>query len=126
MINMNTHQSWLIASNPAKYNIFDAFDANRVITWGLTVNTGIGDIVYIYVSAPDSRMMYRCVVDRVSVPVDERLGAEYWVEPFNPNRKLVNLRLISRLNNDELRLKNLLEKTLCHLHHKVLGEYLTI
>lgn len=101
------HETWLIASNPSTYNIADAFDANTAITWGLTVKLSVGDIIYIYVSAPYSRIKYKCVVDRVDVPVTERLGAEFWVEKFNPNRKLVNLRLLSRLNDARLQLHSL-------------------
>lgn len=102
------HESWLIASNPVKYNILDAFNSNTTITWGLSIKVRLGDMIYIYVSAPYSRIKYKCVVDRVDVPVDERLGAEFWLEKFNPNRNLVNLRLLSRLDDERLQLNNLI------------------
>jgi 5-methylcytosine-specific restriction protein A len=100
-------ETWLIASNPSKYNIMGAFIANDAITWGLTVKTNVGDIIYIYLSAPYSRIKFKCIVDRIDVPVTERLGAEFWLEKFDPNRNLINLRLLSRLNDDRLQLKNL-------------------
>lgn len=105
-------ETWLIASNPSKYNIMGAFAANTIITWGLTVKLSVGDIVYIYVSAPYSRIKYKCIVDRTDVPVTERLGAEFWLEKFDPNRNLINLRLLSRLNDDSLQLRSLAESKL--------------
>jgi hypothetical protein len=111
-IMQNAPETWLIASNPAKYKVADAFDANTAITWGTTVRLSVGDVIYIYVSAPQSRIKYRCTVERIDVPITERLGAEFWVEKFNPNRNLVNLRLLSILEDDRLRLKNLLENKL--------------
>lgn len=105
-------ETWLIASNPSKYNILGAFAANSAITWGLTVKVNVGDEIYIYISAPYSRIKYKCIVDRVDVPVTEMLGAEFWIEKFNPNRNLVNLRLISILEDDKLQLKNLIENKL--------------
>lgn len=103
----DTPETWLIASNPTKYDIVGAFDTYTTITWGLTVKLNVDDIVYIYVSAPYSRIKYKCIVDKISVPVFERLGAEFWKENFDPNRKLVNLRLVSRLEDDRLQLKHL-------------------
>lgn len=107
-----TPETWLIASNPSKYNIMGAFVTNTTITWGLTVKVNVGDIIYIYVSAPYSRIKYRCVVDKIDVPATERLGAEFWLEKFDPNRNLINLRLLSRLNDDRLQLKDLRENML--------------
>lgn len=96
------HASWLISSNSRKYDIEAAFDTTKVITWGLTVSLNVGDIVYVYVSAPESRIKYRCIVDKVNVAIDDRLGAEFWITPFESDRKLINLRLMAELNSNEL------------------------
>ena len=106
------HETWLIASNLSTYNIMGAFSKNSTITWGLTVRANIGDVIFIYVSAPYSRIKYKCIVDSIDVTVSERLGAEFWIAKFNPNRYLINLRLISILDDDRLRLKYLTENKL--------------
>ena len=105
----NEHQTWLIASNPSKYNITDAFESNEVITWGLTSKLNVGDMVYVYLSAPNSCIKYRCTVDKVNVIPSERLGAEFWMEEFNPNRNLINLKLMAVMNDDKLQLNYLIE-----------------
>jgi|ERR1035437_7605154 5-methylcytosine-specific restriction protein A len=103
---------WLIPANLSIYDHAAAFAAHPIITWGLTTKNKVGDLIYIYVSAPYSRIKYKCIVDRIDVPITERLGAEFWLEKFNPNRNLVNLRLLSILEDDRLNLKYLLENRL--------------
>ncbi len=109
---MIMNETWLIASNPSKYAIQKAFDTYDVITWGLTIKPEVGDIVYIYVSAPISAIKYRCIVDKANVPSNEREGAEFWVQEFDPTRYLVNLRLLTIFKDPKLQLKNLVEQRL--------------
>jgi 5-methylcytosine-specific restriction protein A len=105
----NNNEEWLIASNASKYNIKDAFDSYETITWGLKSKLQVGCIVYIYVSAPESCIRYKCVVSKINVPESERLGAEYWIEPFDPNRNLINLNLLTVFHDERLQLQSLID-----------------
>ncbi len=89
-----------------------AFATYPTITWGLTVKVSVGDIIYIYVSAPYSRIEYKCIVERINVPTNERLASEFWLDKFDPNRNLIDLRLLSVLSDDKLQLKNLIDDNL--------------
>ncbi|MBP6880625.1 hypothetical protein KBC31_03290 [Candidatus Saccharibacteria bacterium] len=105
----NSSNQWLISSNSSKYNINGAFAAYQTITWGLTIEVDVDDLIYIYVSAPESKIKYRCVVDRVNVPATEKIGTEFWLKPIDPNRKLINIRLESLLDDDRLSLHSLID-----------------
>lgn len=87
---------WLIAANMAVYNHEAAFINQDVITWGLKTKHNVGEIIYIYVSAPTSRIVYKCVVEQVDVKKDERLGDEFWVRPFiyDDSRNYINIKLV--------------------------------
>lgn len=93
---------WLIPANSSTYNHAEAFDNLDVITWGLKTKNVVGDTVYIYASAPDSRIAYKCVVEKINVPLNECLGEEYWVglSKQDPTRNLINIRLIAKYPND--------------------------
>lgn len=94
---------WLIPANMAVYNHAAAFTAHNVITWGLTTRNKVGDIIYIYVAAPSSRITYKCVVEKVDVQRNERLGDEFWVEPFayDSSRNYINIRLLTKFADDQ-------------------------
>ncbi len=56
---------WILPCNPKKYRIKDALSEQQIIDWRQTNNTKniqIGDIVYIYLSAPVSAIAYKGAV----------------------------------------------------------------
>ena len=57
-----TSDAWLIPSNPAMYDVDAGFAGGREIEWHQHNNIKPGDEVYIYSSAPNSAIMYRCEV----------------------------------------------------------------
>jgi len=59
---------WLIPSNPKYYDIIHAFDDTDTIDWKQGAGIIKNDIVYIYVGAPVSAIMYRCKVIETDIP----------------------------------------------------------
>lgn len=59
---------WLVPANPKYYDIESAFRKNRQITWKQSTHIAVGDIVYMYVGAPRSAIMYRCEVLQTDIP----------------------------------------------------------
>jgi hypothetical protein len=113
-VNNLLESEWLIPANLAVYDHAGAF-AQPVITWGLKTRNKIGDLIYIYVSAPESRIAYKCVVEKINVSNNERLGDEFWVgtNSFDPSRNQINIKLLSKLPFiKELKLYHLLAEGL--------------
>ena len=61
-------KEWLIPSNPKYYDIIHAFDDTDTIDWKHGAGIIKNDIVYIYVGAPVSAIMYRCKVLETDIP----------------------------------------------------------
>ena len=53
-------REWIIPANPKYYDIIHAFDETDVIDWKQGSGIKTGDMVYIYVAAPVSAILYYC------------------------------------------------------------------
>ena len=75
---------WTIPCNINYYDIINAFNDLNNIEWKQYLNNiQPGDIVYIYVGAPYSKMMYKCKVNKVNlnkITIDDR---KYWPNSEN-------------------------------------------
>ncbi|MBR4555066.1 MAG: MmcQ/YjbR family DNA-binding protein [Ruminococcus sp.] len=67
-------KDWLIPSNPKYYDIIHAFDDTDTIDWKQGSGIKKGDVVYLYVGAPVSAIMYKCIVTAVDIPYDYQSG----------------------------------------------------
>ncbi len=105
IVTMNSllDDEWFIPADRNIYDIDEAFKDLEVITWGVKTKNKLGDLIYIYLSAPDSRIGYRCIVEKINVPLDQVLGAAYWKYPSKQeiSRNLINIRKIATLPMDE-------------------------
>jgi len=61
-------REWLIPANPKYFDLITAFSENEVIYWKQGSNISVGDIVYLYVAAPYSAILYRCKAVEVDIP----------------------------------------------------------
>lgn len=69
--NMNRpSKDWIIPANPKYYDIVHAFDNADVIDWKQGNGIRKGDIVFMYVGAPVSAIMYKCKVIETDIPYD--------------------------------------------------------
>lgn len=75
---------WTIPCNVNYYDIINAFNDLNNIEWKQYLNNiQVGDIVYIYVGAPYSKMMYKCKVNKVNLNKITIDDSKYWPNPEN-------------------------------------------
>lgn len=116
---------WIRAANLKMYDIITAFNDVTVIDWtksGFGIKTG--DIVYIYVGAPYSRIMYKTICINDAVVGDEIIDdKKYWAnsEEFDDSTEHVRLELVSNITSDKLALSNLTELKL--IKNRIQGAY---
>ncbi len=67
-------KNWLVPANPKYYDIIHAFDDTDIITWKQSSDIRVGDIVYLYVAAPVSAILYKCKALEVKIPSDSDYG----------------------------------------------------
>lgn len=111
-------QTWLISANPKMYDHSLSFEHFRHVDWrqGKT-KFNIGDIIFIYSTAPIQKIMYKCRVTRIHLLFTEiRDDKEYWIniEEYykSLNGYFMRLELISQVENPSLHLKLLLNNGL--------------
>lgn len=59
---------WIVPANPRVYDIISHFENSDTIVWKQTADIRVGDIVYLYLGAPYSSILYQCKVVEVSLP----------------------------------------------------------
>ena len=61
-------KEWIIPSNPKYYDIIHAFDNTDVIDWKQGAGIKKGDMIFMYVGAPVSAILYKCKVTEMNIP----------------------------------------------------------
>ena len=61
-------KEWIIPSNPKYFDIVGAFREREEINWKQGKGIKKGDIVYMYVAAPVSAVLYKCIVTETDIP----------------------------------------------------------
>ena len=61
-------KEWIIPANPKYYDIEQAFENADEIDWKQGRGIKKGDTVFIYVAAPVSAILYKCVVTKTDIP----------------------------------------------------------
>ena len=61
-------KEWIVPSNPKYYDIQAAFAASEEIDWKQGRGIKTGDTVYMYVAAPVSAILYKCMVTKTDIP----------------------------------------------------------
>ncbi len=61
-------KEWIIPANPKYYDIVHAFDDTGEIEWKQGSGIRTGDTVYMYVAAPVSAVLYKCLVTETDIP----------------------------------------------------------
>lgn len=116
---------WIRAANVEKYDVIGAFKKYSYIDWtksGFSIK--VNDVVYIYVSAPYSRIMYKtiCVKDNV-IGGEIFDDIEFWSNPkeFDRTKEHVRLEIVSEISSERLSLKTLNELKL--IKARIQGAY---
>lgn len=61
-------KEWLIPANPKYYDVQAAFDESDEINWKQGKGIKTGDTVFLYVAAPVSAILYKCLVTKTDIP----------------------------------------------------------
>ncbi len=62
--------SWLVPVNPKYFDIEKAFAESDVILWKQSSSMIVGDTIYLYLAAPYSCVLYKCVAVEVDIPYE--------------------------------------------------------
>ncbi len=63
-------KEWIVPANPKYYDIVHAFDNVDEIDWKQGAGINTGDTVFMYVGAPVSAILYKCVVTKTDIPFE--------------------------------------------------------
>lgn len=104
--------TWMISANSKMYHHADSFAARGYIDWRKSANYSKDDIVYIYCTKPDMKIMFKTKVVQVDISFSDITDdEEYWinVDEYKKSQsgKYVRLQLIDRLDTEELSLEQL-------------------
>lgn len=61
-------KEWIIPANPKYYDVQAAFDESDEINWKQGKGIKTGDTVFLYVAAPVSAILYKCLVTETDIP----------------------------------------------------------
>ncbi len=108
----HAHQTWIIPASLAVYNLKACLTDRGFVDWSQHFSPQIGDIVYIYATAPEQKIICRTRVEKTHMPFqaikDDRI---YWRDEkrYEASQKNIfcRLRLVSFLEEDVLSLADL-------------------
>ena len=66
--NRTVSKDWIVPANPKYYDVVGAFEASDIVTWKQSSDIHVGDIIYMYVAAPYSSILYKCRAIEVDIP----------------------------------------------------------
>lgn len=89
--------TWLVPANPKYYDIESAFEQYDEIIWKQSTNVQIGDIAYMYVAAPVSAILFKCVITATDIPY-EHFGAV-------KIKKVMKIKFLEKYRRDQFPLK---------------------
>lgn len=61
-------KEWIVPANPKYYDIEAAFSKETEIDWKQGRGIKTGDTVFMYVAAPVSAILYKCIVTKTDIP----------------------------------------------------------
>ena len=85
---------WIVPANPKYYDVINCFNNEDTIIWKQSNDIKVGDIVYLYVAAPYSAILYKCEAVEVNIPY------EYKDNNLSINRTM-KIKLLKKFNQDE-------------------------
>ncbi|WP_426349383.1 hypothetical protein ACPWSR_16840 [Alloiococcus sp. CFN-8] len=106
---------WIRTANIKKYDVISAYKNMNEIDWTKSnFNICKGDIVYIYVGEPYSKIMYKTFCTDDDVKKEHAINdLVYWTNQneFDQERKKIRLRLEQVNSSNKLSLDNLNKKS---------------
>lgn len=96
----NIKGEWIVPANPKYYDIINAFNKTDTIIWKQSNNIWAGDIVYLYVAAPISAILYKCKVLETDIPYEYK-------DKNVAMKKVMKIKLLKRYKQDEFTFEKL-------------------
>ena len=86
-------RDWIIPANPKYYDVIKAFEEKEIIDWKQSSDIRVGDLVYMYVGAPYSALMYKCKAVEVDIPY-------HFEADYLSIKKLMKIQLLCKYGPD--------------------------
>lgn len=86
-------KEWIVPANPAYFDIVRAFEEAKEINWKQGAGIKKGDTVFMYVGAPVSAILYKCLVTETGIPYRKK-------NEHITIRELMRIRLQKRYSPD--------------------------
>jgi HNH endonuclease domain protein len=106
--------NWIIPANSKRYDFFSAFNNNNFIDWTKKAKYEEGDIVYLYCTKPQQKIIYKTVIDKIFNSSNREVNdRKYWInknefdESENEKKDFIRLKLLKYIDDENLFLDNL-------------------
>lgn len=66
-IGKDSDSNWLIPANPKYYDIDAHFKVGKTTIWKQSTNIQVGDLIFLYVTAPVKAVKYKCQVTKTDI-----------------------------------------------------------
>ena len=86
-------EKWIVPANPKYYDIINSFNDTDELIWKQSSDIHVDDIVYLYVAAPYSKIMYKC-------KAIEDIPYEYKDKNVSMNH-VMKVKLLKKLENKD-------------------------
>lgn len=124
--------NWIFISSTKTFRMNDWLANHDVVEYYQRNKVCVNDIVYIYTTAPVSRIEYKMIVEKINIPLNEIIDDSAYSVRKNPikydkDAKFVRMRLLSKTSNPNLHLdclRNYGLKSSMQSNLKVSGELL--
>ena len=106
--------TWIVRANPSRFRIHDFIRDYGFVEYLQKKNFQIGDIVFLYITAPYKRVEYKMFVEEIDIiPEEEFDDRSYSLinksTTTSDSDRVVRFRNIAHIETDELCYKKLLE-----------------
>jgi len=107
-------RNWIFIANPHQFRMHDFIRDYGFVEYRQKNKVQLGDIVYLYMTAPYKRVEYKMVVERMDISSHDAFDDRSYSLLNQPTilldtEKVVRLKLIDRVQTDDLRYQKLRE-----------------
>lgn len=109
-------KKWMIPGNSKYFNVGGCFEKLGYVYWRQHFHFQTGDVVYIYMSSPESAVRYKCMVEGHDIPYtsEQDVELEFYANPKDAevakqHNRFVKLRLLALSKSEKMKMVNLLE-----------------
>lgn len=107
---------WMLPANSKYFDLAGCFKKYGEVFWTQYYNLQAGDTAYIYCSAPDSAVVYKCGVIGHDIPYSKEVDAEieFYIdskdfETSKEHNRFARLKLLDETHSNRMGLANLME-----------------